>query len=289
MTDSNSDIPFQLAEKHGITIISMPYIVDGKEYYDDSGRSGGAERFYKAMREGAVPTTSLLTAESYAELFRPIMDRGQDVLFIAFASALSATQKYAVEARDQIAPEYPKQRLEIVDSLSISLGMVPLLMEAVKMRDAGFSLEEVRDWLTANRQNVQEWFVVDDLKYLRRGGRISATSAVFGTVLDIKPILWINADGLVVAQEKAKGRKKAMRTIVERLGQYIGDPAGKLVCIPNADCPADAERLAEMVRSAYPAIGDVLIGPVGPTVGSHAGPDTLALCFLGAPRSEVKS
>ena len=283
MTDSDSDLHYTIADEKHIPVVRMPYTLDGKEYMDDNGRAGVEKEFFKRMREGATPNTSLLPTEAYLEYFEPIL-KEKDLLFVAFSSKMSATINNVFEARELLLKKYPQRRFTVVDTLSISGPMTVLLVKAHELYEQGKSMDEVERWLLDNRLRSHAWLTVGDLKYLARGGRISSTSALFGSVLDIKPIICMGKGGKLDPVEKVQGRKKALRTIVERTAENIEHPEDQTVIILQGDVPEEADKLAEMLRQHIPAIQDIRIQIIGPVIGAHCGPGTLACCFMGKER-----
>lgn len=283
MTDSDSDLLYSIADQRNIPVVQMPYALEGKEYLDDNGRSGGEKAFFDKMRTGAAPVTSLLPTEVYLEYFEPIL-REKDLLFVAFSSKMSNTILNIFEAREQLLKKYPQRKFTVVDTLSISGPQTLLILGAHDLYLQGKSMEEVEAWLLENRMRAHAWLTVDDLKYLRRGGRISSTSAVFGTMLDIKPVIVMGKGGKMDSAEKVQGRKKAIRTIVERTVENIERPEEQTLLILHADVPEEANRLAELLRQRIPTLRDIRIQLVGPVIGAHCGPGTLACCFMGKER-----
>ena len=280
MTDSDSDLPFHLKEKYNIPVVYMPYALNGKEYFDDLGQTLDHKSYYDAMRNGANPVTSALNEAAYIDYFEPVLKSGKDLLFVAFSSKLSCTLQAAGTAREELLKKYPDRKITIVDTLSISGPMALLVLKAHEMYRAGKSMEEVASWLENNKLRCQAYFTVDDLKYLKRGGRISGAAAVVGTMLDLKPIIVEASDGSLQAGEKVRGRKKALAYIVDAMMKAEPDPAESPIIVLNADAPEDAERVKASVEQKLPG-ATVLIEHVGPVIGAHAGPGTLALCFLG--------
>ncbi len=279
MTDSDSDLPFHLKEQYDIPVVYMPYALDGKEYFDDLGQMLDHKSYFDAMRNGAVPVTSALNEASYMEYFEPIL-KEKDLLFVAFSSKLSCTLQAVYSAREKLLEQYPERKFIVVDTLRISGPMTLLVLKAHEMYRAGKSIEEVAGWLEENKLRAQAYFIVDDLKYLKRGGRISATAATVGTMLDLKPIISEAADGTLGANDKIRGRKKAIAFIVDKMLEYAPDPAESPIIVLNADSPEDAERTKTLVEQKLPG-ANVLIENVGPVIGAHAGPGTIALCFIG--------
>ena len=283
MTDSDSDLLYAIADEKHIPVVRMPYTLDGQEYLDDNGRSGVEKAFFDRMREGAVPSTSQLPVEAYLEYFEAIL-REKDLLFVDFSSKMSSTIENIYAAREQLLQKYPQRTFVVVDTLSISGPQTALLLAANALYEQGKPLVEVAKWLEDNRMRAHAWLTVDDLKYLRRGGRISPTSAIFGTMLDIKPIICMGKGGKLDAVGKVRGRKRALATIVDRVEQYIEHPEDQTLILLQGDVPEEAEELAAMVRRRIPTLKDVRIQIIGPVIGAHCGPGTLACCFLGKER-----
>lgn len=283
MTDSDSDLLYSIADEKNISVVRMPYILDGQEFFDDNGRAGVEKEFFDKMRQGAAPSTSLLPKEVYLEYFEPIL-KEQDLLFVAFSSQMSATINNVYAAREELLEKYPERKFIVVDTLSISAPQTLVILGAHELYEQGKSMEEVEQWIRDNRLRAQAWFTVDDLKYLRRGGRISATSAVFGTVLDIKPIITMSKAGKLDPAEKVQGRKKAIRTLVDRTVENIEHPEDQTLIILHGDAEDEAKRMAEMLRNRIPELKDIRIQMIGPVIGAHCGPGTLASCFMGKER-----
>ena len=282
MMDSDSDLPYDLKVKYDIPVVYMPYALDGKEYFDDLGQMLDHKSYYDKMRAGAVPVTSALNEESYMDYIEPIL-KEKDLLFVAFSSRLSSTIEAARAAQKRLKEMYPQRKLIIVDTLSISAPLTLLALKAHELYRQGAPIEEVAQWLEDNKMRAQAWFMVDDLKYLKRGGRISPTAAAFGTMLDIKPIITEARDGTLQSVDKVRGRKKALNTLVERMIEYAPDPAESMVLILHADAPEEARELKELALKKIPDL-QIRIDPVGPVIGAHCGPGTLAISFLGKER-----
>ena len=284
MTDSDSDLPYALKVQHDIPVVYMPYTLDGKEYYDDLGQSLDHKSFFDAMRNGAQPTTAALNQMNYEEYFEPILKEGKDILFLAFSSQLSGTINSLRAAREALLETYPERTFIVVDTLSISGPQTLLVLKAQEMYEAGASMEDVAAWVEANKLRAHAYFTVDDLKYLQRGGRVSATTAALGTLLDLKPILTETREGKLAAAQKVRGRKKAMAYMVDKAAEIIEDPAESIALVLHADAKEDAAKLAIMVHDRIPGL-TVRMENVGPVIGAHAGPGTLALCFIGKERT----
>ena len=280
MTDSDSDLPFHLKEQYDIPVVYMPYALDGKEYFDDLGQMLDHKTYYDMMRNGAVPVTSALNEATYLDYFEPIL-KEKDLLFVAFSSKLSCTLQAVYSAREKLLEKYPERKFTVVDTLRISGPMTLLVLKAHEMYRAGKSMEEVAGWLEANKLRAQAYFIVDDLKYLKRGGRISAAAATVGTMLDLKPIISEAPDGTLAANDKIRGHKKAIAFIVDKMLQFAPDPEESPIIVLNADCLEDAQRTKALVEQKLPG-ANVMIENVGPVIGAHAGPGTIALCFIGS-------
>ena len=279
MTDSDSDLPFHLKQQYDIPVVYMPYALDGNEYFDDLGQMLDHKSYYDKMRAGANPVTSALNEEAYLEYFEPIL-KEKDLLFVAFSSKLSCTLQSVYSAREKLLEQYPDRKFTVVDTLSISGPQALLVLKAHEMYRAGKPMDEVAAWLEANKLRAQAYFTVDDLKYLKRGGRISAVAATVGTMLDLKPIIVEASDGTLQAGDKIRGRKKAIAYIVDKCVAAQPDPAESPIIVLNADAPEDAERAKSLLEQKIPGV-NVLVENVGPVIGAHAGPGTLAVCFIG--------
>ena len=283
MTDSDSDLPYELKVRYDIPVVSMPYTLEGKEYFDDLGQTLDSKSFFDKMRAGAQPSTSALNETIYLEYFEPVLAGGKDLLFVAFSSQLSATINAVYAARETLLAKYPERKFTVVDTLSISGPMTILILRAHELYRAGKPMEEVAAWLEENKLRAQAWFTVDDLKYLKRGGRISPAVAAIGTMLDLKPILTETCEGKLASADKVRGRRKAMNYIVDKAVDNVADQKEAVGIILHADALADAQKLRDMLAAKLPDM-ELRIDNVGPVIGTHAGPGTLAFCFLGKKR-----
>ena len=284
MTDSDSDLPYALKVEYDIPVVYMPYTLDGKEYFDDLGQTLDHKSFFDKMRQGAHPTTSALNETMYEEYFEPILQEGKDILFLAFSSQLSATINAIRAARETLLEKYPERKFILVDTLSISGPQTLLVLKAHEMYRAGESMEAVAQWVEDNKLRAQAFFTVDDLKYLQRGGRVSPAAAAIGSLLDLKPILTETREGKLAAAAKVRGRKKAIGYIVDKAVESIEDQKESIGLVLHADAPADAEKLAAMLLEKLPELS-LRIEHVGPVIGAHAGPGTVAFCFIGKERT----
>ena len=282
MTDSDSDLPYELKVKYDIPVVYMPYAVDGKEYLDDLGQTLNHKAYFDAMRAGATPVTSALNKATYLDYFEPIL-KEKDLLFVAFSSKLSMTLREVYAAREELLEKFPERKFIVVDTLSISCPMTLLVLKAHEMYRNGASIEEVASWIENNRMRANGIFTVDDLKYLRRGGRISPTAATLGTMLDLKPIIMEDREGKLSSVAKVRGRKKAINYIVDKTVELMDDPKESPCFVLHADAPEDAEHLKELIHARIPEL-EICIYPVGPVIGAHCGPGLVATCFIGKER-----
>ena len=282
MTDSDSDLPYDLKVQYDIPVVYMPYALNGKEYFDDLGQTVNSKEYFDAMRNGAVPITSALNETTYLELLDPIL-KEQDLLFIAFSSKMSSTFRALESARVKLLEKYPGRRFELVDTLSISGPMTLLILKAHEMYRAGAPIDEVAAWVRNNYDRAQAFFLVDDLKYLKRGGRISSTAAALGTMLDLKPVIAETKEGTLTAVSKQRGRRKAISYLLSQTLENLDDPKESVFIILQADCKDEAEHLRDELLAKVPELS-IRIDNVGPVVGAHCGPGTLACCFMGKQR-----
>lgn len=279
-TDTGSDLPAYYCQAHNIAIINLPVTMNGVTY--EKGTLDNRD-FYAQLRSGAMPTTSAANLEDLSGLFRAVLSQGQDLLHIAFSSGLSSTAGTAFLAAEQVRTEFPERKLIVIDSLCASLGQGLLVHQAVKLRAQGLDIDTVGQKIDAMKLNIVHDFTVDDLNHLHRGGRVSKATAVVGSLINIKPILHVDDEGHLVAVGKARGRKASIQTLVHRMEEQAKGFDNQEVFISHGDCPEDAEYMAGLVREKF-GIDDITIDYIGPTIGTHSGPGTLALFFLGSPR-----
>ena len=286
-TDTSANLDCRLAGKYGLTVIPFSYYVNGEENTctDTVGFDGAA--FYAAMRAGAKVVTSQITPERYLEAMRPILARGQDILFVGMSSGISGSYNSAEMAAAQLREEFPERVIRTVDTLGASLGEGLLAVKAVECRDAGMSLEDTYALLERLRHSMCQVFTVEDLKYLRNTGRLSNVAAIVGMVLNIKPLLKGDTEGKIVSFAKVRGRKAALKAILDGILHDLSaiDPTGLEIHILQADCRGDAESVADGIRAAYPQVGEISITGLGVVIGAHCGPGLLAVFYLCKGRS----
>ena len=281
MTDNMGDLPASFYEEHQIPVMYLSYTMDGETYGE--GHMQSDEEFYRKMREGSLPTTSQINPQNAKEQFLKVLNTGKDVLCISFSSGLSGTYNSCALAAEELREE--GWHIEVIDSLCASLGQGLLLYKAVERKEKGASFAEIRAWVRANRLNICHVVLADDLYHLMRGGRVSRSTAVVGTMLSIKPLIQMNDEGKLIPTGKAHGRKKGMKALIDMMDRQMGSrrEENDIFMICHADCRQDADALAQMVKDKF-GIQKCLINYIGPVIGSHTGPDTMALFFLGDAR-----
>lgn len=282
-TDNNADLPDEYYQDHEVGCTYLSYNIDGQAYTHETFLP--VEEFYQKMREGSMPTTAQVNPEQARELFEPILKQGKDILHIAFSSGLSGTYNSVKLAAEELLEEYPGRTIRVIDSLCASLGQGLLVHEAVLRREQGVSLEENAQWVEDHKKNIVHMFTVDDLFHLHRGGRVSKATAVVGSMLNLKPVLHVDDEGKLVAIGKARGRKKSLLALVDSMKEKIGSYADNCdtVFISHGDCEEEARFVEKKVKEIYD-INTVIINHVGPVIGAHSGPGTMALFFLGDQR-----
>ena len=282
VTDSSADLPASLVRELGVEVLPLSFTVQGKTYHNyPDDREMDPKVFYKMLRDGEMATTSAVNVAEYTAMLEPLLQAGKDVLVLAFSSGLSTTYQSSVIAVNELAEQYPDRKICTVDTLCASMGQGLMVWLAVQEQRKGKSLEEVRDWVEENKLHLCHWFTVDDLHFLKRGGRISAATAVVGTMLSIKPVLHVDDEGHLISMGKARGRGASLTALVDHMEQTVTDV--DTVFISHGDCLADAEKVAADVKKRF-GTKDVVINNIGPVIGAHAGPGTVALFFLGTKR-----
>ncbi len=283
VTDASANLPQNLVDHHHIKVVPLSYVLDGKMHTcaDLSTFDGAA--YYDRLRARADITTSLVNESEFIARFRPLLKQGQDVLCIVISSGISGTYESASSAAAQLSAEFPDRKLFCVDTLSASLAEGLMVLLACELRDAGENIEAVRDVLTTQRHKMCQVFTVDDLMFLKHGGRLSGTMAIVGTVLHLKPLLKGDEEGRIVAYGKVRGRRASINALAKACREKVTEPEKQTLCIVHGDCKEDAEALAEILRSSV-APKDILIEIFEPVTGAHAGPGSLALFFFGTGR-----
>ena len=286
ITDSTADLPKEYLQEHNLGCMPVNYILDGVTYGRDKELDWKV--FYKMMREeGKMPTTSQINPAEAKEYFESYLEKDKEILYLAFSSGLSGTCGNIRMAADEIMEEHSDVKIIVVDSLGASMGEGLFVHKAVKMRDAGKSMEETAEWLEKHVLNFTHVFTVDDLFHLYRGGRVSKTAAVLGTMISIKPKLHVDNEGHLILIGKVRGRKKSLSALVdymeEKMGSWVDENRDDYVFISHGDALEDAEYVRDLIKERF-GVRNFMINHIGPTIGAHSGPGTIALFFMGESR-----
>ena len=284
-SDTSCDFPLHYVQEYHIPLVTLYYGIDGETASQGCPSDEKIKEFYDKMRQGAHTNTQQANLEETENMFRELVAQGQDVLHLAFSSGLSGTANVARLAAEKIMEEVPERKVVVIDTKCASLGQGLLFHYAKKNQQDGMTLEENAQWVKDHLLNLCHLFTVEDLKYLQRGGRISKATAIVGTMIGIKPVLHVDNEGKLVALSKVRGRKQSIQALVKKMEENIGHykDQKQIIFISHGDCQEDAEYLAKLVKEKF-GYEDFLIGNVGPTIGAHSGPGTLALFFLGEVR-----
>ena len=281
LTDSCCDFPPQRYRELGLISLPLSITFRGETYPDRNDDS--LRDMYAGLRAGEAASTAAANPQQWEEALEPVLASGEDALILAFSSGLSTTYQSACIAADEMKERFPERKILVVDSLCASLGQGLLAYYAARKRDEGLGLEELKAWLEDNKLHLCHWFTVNDLMYLKRGGRINAATAIMGTMLSIKPILHVDNEGHLISVGKARGRKASIAALADKAAELGKGYDNSLMFISHGDCLEDAQALAELVKERCGA-KEVYINYVGAVIGSHSGPGTLALFFLGQHR-----
>ena len=284
MTDSSCDLPARLADEMALTVLPLSvYIEDTKyvNYLDE--REIAFSELYAKLRTKCPAKTSAINMNDFLTPMEEILKSGRDILYIGFSSGLSGTYNAGAAAAREMAEKYPERKVYAVDSLCASMGQGLLVYHAWKHKQAGESIEQVRDWVLDNRLHLCHYFTIDDLMFLKRGGRVSGATAVVGSMLSIKPIMHVDNEGHLIKIGTARGRKASIRALADGAGKLGIDLENQVIFISHGDCLDEAEYLAGIMRERF-HVKDVVISYVGPVIGAHSGPGTIALFFLGTER-----
>ncbi|WP_028308827.1 DegV family protein [Desulfitibacter alkalitolerans] len=284
ITDSNCDLPLDFIRENEISVVPFPYFIKDQGYNDDFGKSISYKDFYELIRRGEMPHTSQITPFVFEENFRACLEKGSSIIYIAFSSALSQTYNNALIARDIILQENSQAEITVIDSRGATVGQGLIVYYACEMLKQGKSKEEIINWVESNKLKVNHWFTVDNLNHLKRGGRISSTAAVLGTIIEVKPILFVDNQGGLTFAKKVRGRKRSINVLAEELQKRIINSEEQMIFICHGDCLEDAELLKKIIIDKV-NVKDVIINYTGPVVGAHTGPGMLAVFFMGENRT----
>ena len=283
VTDSSCDLGIDFVKKNNIEFVPLLLNLDGENIEDDLGKSLGYREFYEKLRAGSMPSTSQINIYTFEEKFKELLDKGYEILYIGLSSALSGTFNSANMARNNILEENPNAKIAVVDSISVSMGLGMLIKKAYEMINEGKMLEEIVQWIEENKSKVIHAILVDDLKHLKRGGRLSASSAAVGSILNIKPLLKLNNSGAVEAAEKVKGKKKALKRLASIVKEKAINIENEILYIMHGDALEEAQYLKEMILQEL-NFKDVKVEYIGTVIGTHGGPGTIAAVFCGNER-----
>ncbi len=284
VTDSSADLSADLVKELEVEVLPLRFTIKGKTYrnYPDN-RDMDPKKFYQMIRDGEMGTTAAVNMSEYVELLEPILAAGKDVLVLAFSSGLSTTcNSFQIAARD-LSGQYPDRKVYAVDTLCASLGQGMLVYQAAKLRQAGKTIDEVRDWAEEYKFHQCHWFTVNDLFHLKRGGRVSAATAIVGTMLQIKPVLHMDNEGHLINMSKARGRKASLLALVDKVAELGVDPAEQTMFICHSACLDDARFIADELQRRS-GVKEVIINRIGPVIGAHTGPGCISVFFTGKHR-----
>ena len=285
ITDSCCDLNPKIAKGYDqFEIVPLSYTMSGETHAEALYDEQTVKPYYDRLRAGETSTTSQVPPAMWQEVFEPRVKKGEQLLCLVFSSALSGTYGAACVARDMVLEEYPDAVIEIVDTLAASAGQGMMVCDALDNRNAGMGIHENAEWIRARRQNYAHWFTVDDLHFLKRGGRCSPSAAFFGTMLSIKPVLHVNSEGRLIARAKVRGRRQALRALAQKVGELDG-AKDQMIFISHGDCAQDAQYVKDSIVEMYGHDPEkIVLSVVGPVIGSHSGPGTVALFFRGRDR-----
>ena len=284
VTDSSCDLPACLVEELEIHSVPLAFLFGEKTYYNyPDNREMAPKTFYDRLRGGEMATTNAVKVGQVSDFLAPFLEQGLDVLILGFSSGLSTSYNSYCIAAEDLAEQYPDRTIRVVDTLCASLGQGMLVYQAARLRQTGKSLEEVADWAEQNKLRQCHWFTVDDLFFLKRGGRVSAATAVVGTMLQIKPVLHVDNEGHLINVAKARGRKASLLALVDKVGQLGEDVADQTMFISHSDCEEDAQFVADQIKQKY-GTKEIILNYIGPVIGAHTGPGCVALFFMGKHR-----
>lgn len=281
ITDSTIDLSAEMVKELGVEVMGLYFHYDGTLYRENMEHSQvPMSQFYDYLRNGGASSTSQVNIEDAKEAFTAALEQGKDILCLAFSSGLSGTYHSCCMAAEELREQYPERRIEVMDTLNASMGEGLMVYYAANMQKKGKSMDEILDFLKENIMNFNAWFTVDDLMFLKRGGRLSGGVAIVGTLLGIKPVLHIDEEGHLINMAKVRGRKTSIDALVKQYKEHVTDPS--VVMISHGDCLEDAQSLAAQLKKA--GAKKVYISYVGTVIGGHSGPGTLAMFYFGNGR-----
>ena len=280
ITDSGSDLNAAMAEQLDVLVAPLSVELDGSVFTEGAITP---KQLYDHLKNGKMPKTAAVNPDGWSDYIRPSLNAGRDVLVMTFSSGLSATCQSALIAAEELREEFPERKLIVIDTLCAALGQGMLVWHAARLRDEGKTIDETAAWAEEYKHRLCHWFTVEDLMHLKRGGRISAATAVVGTMLNIKPVLRMDDNGHLENVSKARGRKAALNSLLDRMGEGMSPQGNDTVFIGHGDCLADAEYMAQQMKERF-GVKEVIIDYVGAVIGAHTGPGVLAIFFFGPHR-----
>lgn len=280
-TDSSSDLTQSIINDPDLFCLQLDVLMEGEESKPNCDVD--IKDFYEKLRNKKNATTSAVNIDKFLSAFEPYLNEGKDLIYLGFSSGLSGTYNAGLVAAKELADKYPERKIYAIDTLAASLGQGLLVYYAVKMKNEGADIEAVRNFIEENKLNLCHWFTVDDLFFLKRGGRVSAVTAIAGTMLSIKPVLHVDNKGRLINVSKARGRKAAIDALFDKMKETAIEPENQVIYISHGDALEDAEYLANRIKNEL-NVKEVVISYVGPVIGAHSGPGTLALFFIGTER-----
>ena len=284
ITDSTANLPNHIIDRFSVNVIPVPVIVNGEITYSyEKDGKNDLKIFYEKLRKKESISTSCINEETFVEAFGSVLESGKDILYVAFSSALSVTCANGRAAASRLAEKYPDRKIYVVDSLGASMGEGLMVYHACTLKENGRTIEEVRDWLEANKLRLAHWFTVEDLYWLFKGGRVKSTSYLLASILNIKPVMHCDDEGRLTAVGKVLGRKKSIAAMVDKMVQTVENPEEQVIFIGHGDCIEDAEYMKNKINEKM-KVKEFVTHYIDPVIGAHSGPGTLALFFLGKNR-----
>ena len=287
IVNSTADLPMSFIKENDLGLLYLQCIMDEKTYGEDNAEELKLKDFYQMMRDGKMPTTSQVNPAQAKCTFEKYLETTKEILCIAFSSGLSGTYNSMKIAAEEVMDEHPDVKIKVIDSLCASLGEGVYAYHAVRLQKEGKSMEDTAQWLEEHKQNVVQVFTVEDLFHLHRGGRVSKTTAVLGTVAAIKPVMHVDKEGKLIPMKNVRGRKKSLKALVdymeEKQGEFLQMNRDGVVCISHSDSQEDAEWVRDEIKARF-GIENFIINMIGPVIGSHTGTGTIALFFMGTDR-----
>ncbi|GAB5614904.1 DegV family protein [Faecalimonas hominis] len=280
-TDSTVDLPKAFLEENHVLTISLSYVMDGVTYKDLDGLSH--EEFFEKITNGSLPTTSQINPEEARKALEPVVKEGKEILYLGFSSGLSGSYNSVRMAAEDLMEDYPETKIVTIDSLCASMGEGLLLYKTLQLKEQGKNLDEIAEWVEANKLHICHNVTVDDLNHLHRGGRISKTTAVLGTMVKIKPIIHMDNEGKLVVIGKERGRKKSLLTLLDKMEKQMQGYENDVVMITHGDCIEDAKYVEEQIRERF-GIENIIVNGIGSVIGSHTGAGVVAVFFMGSER-----